>query len=49
MIANDCEKKEDLPDICKAALLIYYSNREYPEEMEEVLHHDSVRDVREAD
>lgn len=38
MIANDCEKKESLPDICKAALLIYYSNREYPEEMEEVLH-----------
>ena len=38
MIANECDKKEELPDICKVALLKYYSERDYTEEMEVVLH-----------
>lgn len=38
IIANECEKKEDLPDICKAALLKYYSAQDYPAEIENVLH-----------
>ena len=38
MIANECDNKEELPDICKVALLKYYSERDYTEEMEIVLH-----------
>lgn len=33
IIANECEEKEDLPDVCKIALLKYYSDKEYSEEM----------------
>ena len=29
IIANECEEKEDLPDVCKIALLKYYSDKEY--------------------
>ncbi len=36
--ANECEEKEDLPDVCKIALLKYYSDKEYSEEMAAVLH-----------
>ena len=38
IIANECEEKEDLPDVCKIALLKYYSDKEYSEEMAAVLH-----------
>ena len=38
MIANECDKKEELPDVCKVALLKHYSDRDYSEEMEMVLH-----------
>ena len=39
MIANECDKKEYLPDICKVALLKYYSSRDYTAELEDVLHY----------
>src|SRR5699024_3188334 len=29
IIANECDQKEDLPDICKIALLKFYSGRDY--------------------
>lgn len=38
IIANECDKKEELPDICKVALLQHYSERKHSEEMEVVLH-----------
>lgn len=38
IIANECDKKEDLPDICKIALLKYYSERDYKTDVEQVLH-----------
>lgn len=38
IIANECEKQEDLPDICKIALLKYYAGYHGPEELEAVLH-----------
>ena len=38
IIANECDKKEELTDICKIALLKYYSEREYYIEIEPVLH-----------
>ncbi len=38
IIANECDKKEDLPDICKIALLKYYSDRDYKTDVEQVLH-----------
>lgn len=38
IIANECDKKEDMPDICKVALLDYYSDRDYPADTEPVLH-----------
>lgn len=38
IIANECEKHEELTDICKIALLKYYSERKYYSEMEPVLH-----------
>lgn len=38
IIANECDKKEELTDICKIAFLKYYSEREYYSEMEPVLH-----------
>ena len=38
IIARECAQKEDLPDICKAALLKYYAGKQYPEELDEILH-----------
>lgn len=38
IIANECEKKEELPDICKVALLSYFSDRYYSADMASVLH-----------
>lgn len=38
MIARECDEKEELPDVCKIALLNYYSGRDYPADMEPVLH-----------
>lgn len=38
IIANECEKKEELPDICKVALLSYFSDRYYSADMAAVLH-----------
>lgn len=38
IIANECDKKEDLADICKIALLKYYSDRDYPASLEPILH-----------
>ncbi len=38
IIANECSKQEELPDVCKIALLKYYSDKKYYSEMEEVLH-----------
>jgi len=38
IIANECDKKEELADICKIALLKYYSDKQYYSEMEEVLY-----------
>ena len=38
IIANECDKKEELPDICKIALLKYYSDKEIYSEMEPVIH-----------
>ena len=36
IIANECDQKEDLPDVCKIALLKYYSDKEYTGELEDV-------------
>ena len=38
MIAQECDKKEELPDICKIAMLDYYSGQDYPTDIEHVLH-----------
>lgn len=38
IIARECDEKEDLADICKIALLDYYSGRDYPTDVEPVLH-----------
>jgi len=38
IIANECDKKEDLPDICKIALLKFYSGQDYQTDVEQVLH-----------
>ncbi|MGN1266321.1 MAG: DUF5717 family protein [Dorea sp.] len=38
IIANECDKEEELPDICKIALLKYYADRERVSELEPVLH-----------
>lgn len=38
IIAQECDKKEELPDVCKLALLDYYSGRDYPADVEPVLH-----------
>ena len=38
IIANECDEKEDLPDICKIALLKYYSDHDYTAALELVLH-----------
>lgn len=38
IIANECDEKEDLPDICKIALLKYYSFHDYTASLEVVLH-----------
>ena len=38
IIANECEQKEELPDICKIALLKYYSDQSYQSDLEDVLH-----------
>lgn len=39
IIANECEKKEEIPDICRVALLKYFSDKDYPADMASVLHH----------
>ena len=44
IIANECDKQEELADICKIALLKYYSEREYYSEMEPVIHK-ALRDM----
>ena len=38
IIAHECDQKEELPDICKIALLKYYSGRDFAAELEPVLH-----------
>lgn len=38
IIAQEFEQEEKLPDICKIALLIYYSDKDYSEDMEVILH-----------
>ena len=38
IIANECDEKEDLSDICKIALLKYFSNHDYTAALEVVLH-----------
>ncbi len=38
IIAFECNKGEDLADVCKIALLKYYSNHIYPESYLDVLH-----------
>lgn len=38
IIANECEKKEEIPDICRIALLKYFSDKDYPADMTSVLH-----------
>ncbi len=38
IIANECDEKEDLPDICKIALLKYYSFHDFTASLEVVLH-----------
>ena len=38
IIANECDKKEELPDICKIAMLDYYAEQDYPTDIEHVLH-----------
>ena len=44
IIANECDKKEDLPDICRIALLKYFSGRDYSAELEPILH-DVLREM----
>ncbi|MDR1018244.1 MAG: DUF5717 family protein [Lachnospiraceae bacterium] len=39
IIARELDMKEELPDICKAAVLIYYSSAKIPEEYLETIHH----------
>ncbi len=38
IIANECDEKEDLSDICKIALLKYFSSHDYTAALEVVLH-----------
>lgn len=38
IIGNECEKKEDLPDVCKIALLKFYAGKTCSSDMEAVLH-----------
>ncbi len=38
IIANECEKGEELADVCKVALLKYFSHQNYPADYESVLH-----------
>lgn len=38
MIANEIEKKENLPDICRIALLKYFSDQDYSADMAAILH-----------
>ena len=38
IIANECDEKEELPDICKIALLKYFSSHDYMAALEVVLH-----------
>ena len=38
IIIHECEKKEELPDICKIALLKYFSTQDYTAGEEPVLH-----------
>ena len=38
IIVNECEQGEELPDICKIALLKHFSSQNYPADYETVLH-----------
>lgn len=38
IIASECDEGEELPDVCKMALLEYYAGRDYPADMESALH-----------
>ena len=38
IIARECDQKEELPDVCKVALLCYYAGSDYPADIEAVLH-----------
>ena len=38
IIAQECDEKEELTDVCKIALLDYYAGRDYPADLEPVLH-----------
>lgn len=38
IIVQECDEKEELADVCKIALLDYYSSRDYPADIESVLH-----------
>ncbi len=38
IIASQCEEGEELPDVCKMALLEYYAGQDYPADIEGVLH-----------
>lgn len=38
IIAQECDEKEELTDVCKIALLDYYAGRDYPADIEPVLH-----------
>ena len=38
IIARECDQKEELPDICKVALLCYYAGCDYPADTEPILH-----------
>ncbi len=38
IICNECDQKEELADICKIAVLKYYSSRTYDSSLENVLH-----------
>ena len=38
IIGQECDEREELADVCKIAFLDYYSGRDYPADLEPVLH-----------
>lgn len=38
IIAHECEKREELPEVCKVALLKFYAGKTYSQEIERVLY-----------